>query len=711
MQELIKKILSNDALQHLIGEREKAYYLSQIDSTFLSNKNEEEVLRILFLLINAIFSADFSDEEERILLDKTYKLLKTVNIKEEEPRQIFMSTIGIDGIHPEILYFFYLAVISLKNDRTISIRIDLRDFSIPANDNNNNWKFRLINKSLSAFILLIRKLNGFQDISEALHIIDNLKKEQSDFEGGYLKQFTYREEVIQAYQLLGIYHLSKAIVETANYLIDGYKYKERLDAVIRQHIDTSLKLFASEPRMESLITLVNYGLKTLYKNSIWNRTKFNDKIQALCRKKAEYGAIELLPSQRDALSQNLLDVASNVTVLQMPTSAGKTLLAEFNILVTKSLRPDAKIIYVVPSRALVNQVYFDLKSDLESLNFVIEKTSSAIEIDPTENAFLTSDSEIDILVSTPEKLDLLIRRNHPAVEDVSMFIIDEAHTIQNGERGARLELLLAILRRERPNAKFMLLSPFIKNAGETLTDWLGGGNSVSIDWKPAEKLLIGLNYRKTKKVDEIQFSIIPSPYSALSHLQSGSFDNPYTLNSTGIKSQILEIATKHFAESEKTMLILCGGPKSVENKANFIYDNINTISNTDEINLIRKFIDDEVGKPTLLTKVLVKGIATHHAGLSDETKLLVEHLIREGHINYVCATTTIAEGVNFPVSSVFFDDYRKGNKGNLSSNDFWNIAGRAGRTLVDNFGKIILPFHSKESKETAQKIIVKVQMN
>lgn len=706
MQELIKKILSNNALQHLIGEREKAYYLSQIDSTFLSNKNEDEVLRVLFLLINAIFSADFSDEEERILLDKAYKLLKTVNIKEEETRQIFMSTIGIDGIHPELLYFFYLAVISLKNDRTISVRIDLRDFSIPAND-NNNWKFRLINKSLSAFILLIRKLNGFQDISEALHIIDALKKEQSDFESVYLKQFTYREEVIQAYQLLGIYHLSKAIVETAIYLTDGYKYKERLDAIIRQHIDTSLKLFASEPRMESLITLVNYGLKTLYKNSIWNRTKFNDKIQALCRKKAECGAIELLPSQRDALSQNLLDVASNVTVLQMPTSAGKTLLAEFNILVTKSLRPDAKIIYVVPSRALVNQVYFDLKSDLESLNFVIEKTSSAIEIDPTENAFLTSDSEIDILVSTPEKLDLLIRRNHSAVEDVSMFIIDEAHTIQNGERGARLELLLAILRRERPNAKFMLLSPFIKNAGETLTDWLGGGNSVSIDWKPAEKLLIGLNYRKTKKVDEIQFSIIPSPYSALNHLQSGSFSNPYTLNSTGIKSQILEIATKHFAESDKTMLILCRGSKSVENKANFIYDNINTISNTDEINLIRKFIDDEVGKPTLLTKVLEKGIATHHAGLSDETKLLVEHLIRERHINYVCATTTIAEGVNFPVSSVFFDDYRKGNKDNLSSNDFWNIAGRAGRTLVDNFGKIILPFHSKKSKETAQEIISK----
>jgi hypothetical protein len=704
MQELIRKILSSEELQHLIGEREKSYYLSQIDNSFLSGNNNEEALRVLFLLINAIFAANFSEEEEYIWLDKIYKLLKTIDIKKEENQEVFMSTIGIDGIRSDVLYFFYLSIISLKSDKTSSVRIDLRDFSIPSDD-NGNWKFRLMNKSLTAFILLIRKSNGFQDISNALCIIEELRKEQADFEDEYLKQFTYGEEVIQAYQLLGIYHLSKAIVETAIYLSDGYKYKERLDAVIRQHIDTSLKLFVSDPRMESLINLVDYGLRTLYKNSIWNRTKFNDKIQALCRKKAENGVIELLPSQRDALSQNLLDVASNVTVLQMPTSAGKTLLAEFNILVTKSLKPDAKIVYVVPSRALVNQVYFDLKSDLEPLHLFIEKTSSAIEIDPTENAFLTSDSEIDILVSTPEKLDLLIRRNHPVVEDVSMFIIDEAHTIQNGERGARLELLLAILRRERPNAKFMLLSPFIKNAGKILTDWLGGGNSVSIDWKPAEKLLVGLSY--LKKVDKIHFSIIPSPYSTLSQL-SGMVDNPYTLNSTTAKDRILEISTKHFAESGKTSLILCWGPKTTEKRAEFIYNNISlnpVIS--DEVNLIRKFIDDEIGKPTLLTKVLQRGVATHHSGLSDETKLLVEHLIRERHINYVCATTTIAEGVNFPVSSVFFDDYRKGNKGKLSSNDFWNIAGRAGRTLVDNFGKIILPFHTIQSEKNAYAIISK----
>jgi hypothetical protein len=447
----------------------------------------------------------------------------------------------------------------------------------------------------------------------------------------------------------------------------------------------------------------------MYKNAIWTQTKFNDKIKLLCKRKAELGILELLPSQREALSENLLDVASNVTVLQMPTSAGKTLLAEFNIIVTKALRADAKIVYIVPSRALVNQIYFDLKTDLEPLDFVIEKTSSAIEIDPTEESFLNGDDKIDVLVSTPEKLDLLIRRKHPSVDDVSMFILDEAHTIQNGERGAKLELLLAILRRERPNAKYMLLSPFIKNADTVITEWLGGGNSIKVDWKPSEKLILGINTHITPKrtKNEIHLEVLPSPYESIQSIGKTVIENPYTLESSGTKDNILEFSIKHFSENEKTLLVLCYGKGTANTRAKFIYDKVNHYTPNDDVKLVKKFIEDEVGRQTTLSKVIEKGIVTHHSGMSDETKLLVEHLIREKQIKYVCATTTIAEGVNFPVSTVFFDDYRKGRDNKLDTNDFWNIAGRAGRTLVDNYGKIILPFNSDTNINSAKNLINK----
>ncbi len=704
MSNIINTILQKESVISLFNKSEKRYILGQLKLPYTSEVNEVEILRLSFFLINSVF---LNDEDVSAQAKTTaYKLLKSINIHSDNDTSSFYEVFGIDGIDSTTLYYFYLANIALKSDKQISIRIDLKEFS-PTTEESLNWKYKLLSKAIEAYILLVRKQDGLSDVEKALTIIENLKKDQQVYEETYLKQFSTAGEVQEAYVLLSLYHLSKAVVETANYLKKGYDYKERLDAVIRQHLDIAKKLTKNEPRLNSVIQLFEFGLNTMYKNAIWTQTKFNDKIKLLCKRKAELGILELLPSQREALSDNLLDVAANVTVLQMPTSAGKTLLAEFNIIVTKALRADAKIVYIVPSRALVNQVYFDLKSDLEPLEFTIEKTSSAIEIDPTEDSFLNGDEKIDVLVSTPEKLDLLIRRRHPSVDDVSMFIIDEAHTIQNGERGAKLELLLAILRRERPNAKYMLLSPFIKNADKVITEWLGGGNSISVDWKPSEKLILGIDTKITPKrtKNEIHLEVLPSPYESIQPIDKTIIKNPYSIESTGDKDKILEFSIKHFSEPEKTMMVLCYGKGTANSRANFIYNKVDDYTSNDDVKLVKKFIEDEVGRSTTLSKVIDKGIVTHHSGMSDETKLLVEHLIRQKQIQYVCATTTIAEGVNFPVSTVFFDDFRRGQHNKLDANDFWNIAGRAGRTLIDNYGKIILPFNSEANIQNARGLI------
>jgi hypothetical protein len=704
MNEITNIILQHNAISSLFKESEKKYIFDQLKFSIESDLSYEEQCRLGFFLVNAIFSKEQDDQRE--IAEKAYKLLKSIDIVFGDNIRYFSDIFGIDGIDPKALYYFYLANIALKADKLINIRIDLRAYS--PNEAVDNWKFRLLNKALEAYILLVRKQDGFLDIRKAWSIIETLKKEQSQFEETYLKQFSIANEVEEAYLLLAMYHLSKAIVETASYLENGYDYTgTRIDATIRQHLDTAKKLAKNELWLVSILSFFEFGLKTICKNAIWGQTGFNDKIKQLCRKKANSEIIELLPSQRDALAKHVLDVTSNVTVLQLPTSAGKTLLAEFDIIVTKALKSDAKIVYIVPSRALVNQVYYDLKTDLESLGFIVEKTSSAIEIDPTEDSFLTGMENIDILVSTPEKLDLLVRRKHPSVENVSMFILDEAHTIQNGERGAKLELLMAILRRERPNAKYMLLSPFIKNAGQVITNWLGGGNSIAVDWKPSEKLILGVDCKISEKGqrNEVHVEVLPSPYESIEPITKTIIHNQHSIKSTGDKDRILEYSIKQFSERDKTFLVLCYGKTFANNRADFIFDTISAYEPNDDVRLIKKFIDDEVGRPTILSKVIERGIVTHHAGMSDETKLLVEYLIRNKQIQYVCATTTIAEGVNFPISTVFFDDYRKGRDDKLSANDFWNIAGRAGRTLVDNYGKIILPFNSVENKKNAKELL------
>lgn len=702
---LIDKLLDNEFIHSLLQKSENSYWLSALyaqDNIY----NDDELASISRFAFLCTVSALNSDNDDNYA-DYAYKALKSICIEKSNEANIFNNIVGYDLTDKSVIYYFYLASLALKLNKTISARLDLNKFE-NSNENEADWGKRVLSDILQALILLIRKANGFNDIRKALAIIESLYAEQKVFESNYIDHFNYDEQTAEALALVGLYHTSKALTETANYLISGYKYaNKRIDVVIRQHIELALKLQQPNSRLNDFITFIWNDLKILITNSIWNGTAFQDKIKRLCEKKSKANILELLPSQRKALSENLLDVAANATVLQMPTSAGKTLMAEFNIIVTKSLREDAKIVYVVPSRALVNQIFFDLRDDLGDLGFNIERTSSANEVDPTENDFLISD-DINILVSTPEKLDLLIRRKHPSVEDVSLFIIDEAHTIENGERGAKLELLIALLRREKANSKFMLLSPFLAGDKDSLAKWLGGGNTIQIDWKPSEKIIVGLNVHKTQHHNDVTFEVLPSPYSAQSapHIKE-KIENPYKLISTTDKDKILEFSVKHFSAPGKTEIILCRGRRSANKQAHKIASWIESKTISDEVALVQKYMNEEIGEPTLFTELLSKGITVHHAGLSDESKLLIEHLIRHKQIQYVCATTTIAEGLNFPVSTVYFDSYYKGPKNKLSANDFWNIAGRAGRTMVDDFGKIILPYNSDNNKQLGQELIKK----
>ena len=91
--------------------------------------------------------------------------------------------------------------------------------------------------------------------------------------------------------------------------------------------------------------------------------------------------------------------------------------------------------------------------------------------------------------------------------------------------------------------------------------------------------------------------------------------------------------------------------------------------------------------------MLSRGVGVHHAGLSDEIRALIEWLAEEDKLRVLCATTTIAQGINFPVSSVFLTS-RFVPQGHLSRSmemaprDFWNLAGRAGRMQHDSVGVV-----------------------
>jgi hypothetical protein len=68
-------------------------------------------------------------------------------------------------------------------------------------------------------------------------------------------------------------------------------------------------------------------------------------------------------------------------------------------------------------------------------------------------------------------------------------------------------------------------------------------------------------------------------------------------------------------------------------------------------------------------------------------------------VRVVCGTTTLAQGVNFPITTAIVETLRKGRDDRLTYQDFWNIAGRAGRALVDTMGLVVFPTSQEEQRQ------------
>lgn len=229
------------------------------------------------------------------------------------------------------------------------------------------------------------------------------------------------------------------------------------------------------------------------------------------RGRGDRAIFDLLPPQRTVLAEKgLFGSNRRAAVVSLPTLSGKTMIAEFRILqaLNQFALDRGWVVYLVPTRTLVNQISRQLRRDLSNLGINVEQVSPALEVDNIESDLLCQndpENEFHVLVTTPEKLNLMLRQgwetkiNRP----LALVIVDEAHNIQNAKRGLHLELLLATVNSECKHAQFLLLTPFISNARE-VAKWLGGHNSedisLSVDWQPNDRVIGIIEAEKTEKI-------------------------------------------------------------------------------------------------------------------------------------------------------------------------------------------------------------------
>ena len=583
----------------------------------------------------------------------------------------------------------------------------------------DDWGLRVWASILDVWLRLLRK-KGWDDLDAVQERVANLRSYQLEKEPRFLKEAERRQDAGTAWELVFSYHLARAAEILGTYqsqgMVDGhYDVREQLDAQFDRAITVASRVQLME--QETFARLLARMSRTLVDNSIWTVTRaVNSRVtrfvESMLSRERRQPIFEMLPPQRRTLREKgLLGPVHRAVVVSLPTSSGKTFIAQFRILQALNQFNSERgwVAYLAPTRALVNQLTVRLRRDFANIGITVEKASPALEVDGLEADVLAETDvgqQFRLLVTTPEKLDLMLRGDweRKIGRPLTLVVVDEAHGLASDVRGLRLELLLATINRECRHAQFLLLTPFVPNAVE-IARWLAPDSNTSIDlgveWTPNDRVIAIARPKKGDVRGDFRLELLPL------HTTRKTIEVPETLEigdkrplglSWSTVSQSpgkLAAATAHVLQRRGTVIVLTDKPKNSWGIAKALKVQENRITDKGEtLKHVQRFLDDEMGSDFPLTSLLDYGIGVHHAGLSEDTRTIVEWLTEQGKLQFLVATTTIAQGVNFPVSGVVFASHQYPYGQDMSPEDFWNVAGRAGRVDQGDLGVIALAGHN-----------------
>lgn len=393
----------------------------------------------------------------------------------------------------------------------------------------------------------------------------------------------------------------------------------------------------------------------------------------------EAGIKELFPPQVEAIKAGALEGRN--LLIASPTASGKTLVAELCAL-RHVLENDGKVLYLTPLKALANEKYDEFKKYM-----VIRKPNGRkIRVGISTGDFDSSDAwlgKFDIIITTNEKCDSLLRHRAPWINEVSLVVADEIHLLNEVERGPTLEIVLARLMQLNPNIQILALSATVRNSDE-IAEWLKA-EAITTEWRPV-KLREGILLN-----NEIQFK------------DGGSIKINSVVKNPAINLALYGI--KHggqaliFASSRKNAVSLAkkSAPEVNELLSRSLKRSLDSLAEKIQSSGERTRLSD------LLANLVRNGVAFHHAGLSGIHRRIIENAFRDGKIKVLTATPTLAFGVNLPARMVIISDYRRYEPGYgyypISVLEYKQMIGRAGRPKYDEIGESILIARTDEERD------------
>lgn len=390
------------------------------------------------------------------------------------------------------------------------------------------------------------------------------------------------------------------------------------------------------------------------------------------------GIRQLYPPQAASVEAGILEDAN--ILVSIPTASGKTFVSILGL-----LSSDGPGLYICPFRALAREKYTRFSE--------LPNTDVALSIGATTVDERLGDPETaDLIVATSEKVDAAIRTGAAWIRELQTIVVDEIHLIGSEDRGPTLEMAVAMLSRQLPDAQFIGLSATISNPNE-IADWLNATPVVST-WRPIE-LRRGICDGKT-----IQFESGSTQTISTSE-QQGPLDSK---NAEMCRSATAAVLVNGAINNGGQALIFVRSRSRAESLAKWLSTQQITDTSSSALATELKQTGD-TGIGTRLSEAVSGGIGFHHAGLPTEQRQLLESAFRSRKLDCICATPTLAAGVNLPARRVIIADLKRYTGANLEwlpTFEVHQMMGRSGRPGMDPYGEAIL-FSPDPSAEQVKK--------
>ena len=383
--------------------------------------------------------------------------------------------------------------------------------------------------------------------------------------------------------------------------------------------------------------------------------------------KRSVAEIELWPSQIESARRSI-DLDDNL-VVSLPTSAGKTRVAELCIL--RTLAENKRVVYVTPLRALSAQTEAHLANTFIPLGKTISTLYGTIGVTSLDQHLLHAR---DIIVATPEKLDFALRNDPTLIDDVGLVVLDEGHMIGTGEREIRYEVQVQRLlkRPDASNRRIVCLSAVLPE-GDHFHDFLSwlrrdrDGTAVCSDWRPTRLRYGRLLWRNGSALLALE---VESERPSVRNYITAKNPPPgrrKALFPNDQKELVLATAWRLMEEPEQSVLIYCPERRSVTLLADTIVDlhargllPSPVTCDPGDLHDVLSIGEEWLNRHHPILGCLRLGVAIHHGGLPQPLRKGIERLLAAGTLRITVSSPTLAQGLNLKATTViFYSIYRR----------------------------------------------------